>query len=155
QREKRLQGIQQLLTNDKDNVPPQWYVNSQGQTMVVIPGPVEFMMGSPETEEGRLSRDTLHRKRIGRTFAIATQSVTVEQFRRYLKANTEIQKDFDSAGEATEILERCSPEQVCPIILESWYMAARYCNWLSQQEGLAEKEWCYVNGKYGEGMTLA
>ena len=30
--------------------PPQWYVNGQGQTMVVIPGPVEFVMGSPPTE---------------------------------------------------------------------------------------------------------
>ena len=35
---------------------PQWYVNSQGQTMVVIPGPVEFVMGSPATEAGRTRR---------------------------------------------------------------------------------------------------
>src|SRR5439155_8847572 len=28
---------------------PQWYVTNQGQTMVVIPGPVEFLMGSPPT----------------------------------------------------------------------------------------------------------
>ena len=53
QRQKRLQGIQQLLTKDKEKTPPQWYVNGQGQTMVVIPGPVEFVMGSPPTEEGR------------------------------------------------------------------------------------------------------
>ena len=36
--------------------PPQWYVNGQGQTMVVIPGPVEFVMGSPTTEAGREPR---------------------------------------------------------------------------------------------------
>ena len=47
---------QQALAKDKEKTPPQWYVNGQGQTMVVIPGPVEFVMGSPPTEEGRLDR---------------------------------------------------------------------------------------------------
>ena len=53
QREKRLESIQQSVTKDKEKAPPQWYVNGQGQTMVVIPGPVEFVMGSPTTEVGR------------------------------------------------------------------------------------------------------
>ena len=53
----RLEGIQQLLQKDKEKAPPQWYVNGQGQTMVVIPGPVEFMMGSPSTEENRNGRN--------------------------------------------------------------------------------------------------
>ena len=53
QREKRLDGIEQLVTRDGAKTPPQWYVNGQGQTMVVIPGPVEFLMGSPATEAGR------------------------------------------------------------------------------------------------------
>ncbi len=53
QREKRLEGIEQLLAKDKEKTPPQWYVNGQGQTMVVIPGPVEFVMGSPPTEADR------------------------------------------------------------------------------------------------------
>ena len=25
----------------------------------------------------------------------------------------------------------------------NWYMAARYCNWLSQAEGIPPEEWCY------------
>src|SRR2546423_700078 len=33
---------------------PKWYVNGQGQTFVVIPGPVEFVMGSPLTEADRV-----------------------------------------------------------------------------------------------------
>ena len=58
QREKRLDGIKQLLAKDKEKTPPQWYVNGQGQTMVVIPGPVEFVMGSPPTEAGRHDDET-------------------------------------------------------------------------------------------------
>jgi formylglycine-generating enzyme required for sulfatase activity len=40
----------------------------------------------------------------------------------------------------------------------NWYQAAEYCNWLSQQEGLPQSEWCYVpngEGKYEVGMRLA
>src|SRR5262249_48269813 len=46
QREQRLQGIQQLVRKDQGKARPQWYVNGQGQTLVVLPGPVEFLMGS-------------------------------------------------------------------------------------------------------------
>jgi formylglycine-generating enzyme required for sulfatase activity len=38
-----------------------------------------------------------------------------------------------------------------------WYMAASYCNWLSEQEGLPKAQWCYLpngNGAYAEGMTI-
>ena len=52
QREKRLEGIGRLWRRRK-RAPPQWYVNMQGQTFVVIPGPVEFTMGSPLTEKDR------------------------------------------------------------------------------------------------------
>src|SRR5262249_13606406 len=85
QREKRLQNIKHVLAKDKEKAPPQWYVTGQGQTMVVIPGPVEFMMGSPPTEEGRFDDESQHRKRIGRTFALASKPVTVAQFLRFHK----------------------------------------------------------------------
>ena len=80
QREKRLDGIRQLLVKDQEKTPPQWYVNGQSQTMVVIPGPVEFLMGSPSTEAGRFPHEQLHRQRIGRSFAIAAKPVTVKEF---------------------------------------------------------------------------
>ena len=83
QREKRLDGIKQTLAKDKEKTPPQWYVNGQGQTMVVIPGPVEFVMGSPPTEAGRHDDEIQHKTRIGRTFAVAAKPVTVEQFRQF------------------------------------------------------------------------
>jgi hypothetical protein len=83
QREKRLESIRQLLTKDKEK-SPQWYVNGQGQTMVVVPGPVEFVMGSPLTAADRDDDERQHKKRIGRTFAIAATLVTKEQFLRFL-----------------------------------------------------------------------
>jgi formylglycine-generating enzyme required for sulfatase activity len=64
---------------------PQWYVNTQGQTLVVIPGPVEFVMGSPPTEKDREEDEAPHKRRIGRTFAIASKSVTLAEYRSLTK----------------------------------------------------------------------
>ena len=121
-----------------------WYVNGEGQTMVVIPGPVEFMMGSPSTEAGRIPPEPLHRMRIGRTFSIAAKPVTVEQFLRFRKTHT-YERAYAPTGD-------------CPIVDTTWYMAAEYCNWLSKQHGLPENEWCYRPNKdhqFGDGMSLA
>jgi eukaryotic-like serine/threonine-protein kinase len=130
QTEKRLDGIKQLITKEKERTPPQWYVNGQGQTMVVIPGPVEFLMGSPPTEAGRELRENQHKRRIGRTFALAAKSVTLAEYQRF---------DPGYGGET----QQWSPTGDCPVLGISWFQAAAYCNWLSKQEGLPESEWCY------------
>jgi formylglycine-generating enzyme required for sulfatase activity len=142
QREKRLQSIQQAVAKDKEKTPPHWYVNSQGQTMVVIPGPVEFRMGSPSTEEGRVPNELPHKGRIGRTYALAAKPVTVEEFRRFLEER-KLEAWFEARGQAAPLMKRYSPDEDGPIILVDWYTAAAYCNWLSEQEGLPPEQWCY------------
>jgi formylglycine-generating enzyme required for sulfatase activity len=140
QREKRLQGIRQLLTSDGERVQPQWYVNGQGQTMVVIPGPVEFMMGSPTTETGRYPEELLHRRRIGQTFALAAKPVTVAQFLRF-------QRDHHYRNQS-------APTQDCPVIWVDWYSAAAYCNWLSEQDGIPKEQWCYETNQQSDVTKL-
>jgi serine/threonine protein kinase/formylglycine-generating enzyme required for sulfatase activity len=128
----RLSDIRRLLAaKDKRITAPQWYINGQGQTMVVIPGPVEFVMGSPLTEANRFEDEILHKTRIGRTYAVAANAVTVEQYRRF-------RPRFGKG-----VIERSTPSADCPMSLTSWFDAAAYCNWLSKQEGLPESEWCY------------
>ena len=39
----------------------------------------------------------------------------------------------------------------------TWYHAAAYCNWLSEQEGLPKDQWCYLPNeqkKYDKGMKV-
>jgi formylglycine-generating enzyme required for sulfatase activity len=125
-----------------------WYVNGQQQTMVIIPGPVEFWMGSPRTEaerrggpEGR--GETRHFRRIGRSFALAAHEVTVEQFRKF-RPNYFYYKPY-------------SPTPDHPINTVSWFEAAEYCNWLSQEEGIPEEQWCYERDsktQSDEGMRV-
>ncbi len=128
--EKRLEGIQQLLMHAKARVPSQWYVNGQGQTMVVIAGPVVFVMGSPATEAHRQAEETQHKVRIDRTFAIAGKPVTVEQYRK-----------FDPGYESKSLEFRARTD--FPAVRIDWYMAAEYCNWLSVQERIPAEQQCY------------
>ena len=68
--------------------------------MVVIPGPVEFIMGTPPAELNRKEDETQHKRRIGRTFAIAAKSVTLEQYRRFNPA-------FEVATTYSQICRNC------------------------------------------------
>lgn len=132
EREKRIGAIKKTVAKEK--TPPQWYVNGQGQTMVVIPGPVEFMMGSPPSEGGRIAFETQHKKRISRTFAIAAKPVTMEQFL----------KTRGNFGEGEAFVRQFAPTDDCPVLAITWHEAAEYCNWLSKKEGIDDpEEWCY------------
>jgi formylglycine-generating enzyme required for sulfatase activity/tRNA A-37 threonylcarbamoyl transferase component Bud32 len=135
QRRERLDRFKELPTRDKEKPSPHWYVNGQGQTMVVIPGPVTFVMGSPATEQGRTfsALEVRHKKRIGRTFALAATPVTKEQYRRA----------FPKFSEIFQHNMKHYPDPTCPIGGIHWYEAAAYCNWLSEQEGIAKDQWCY------------
>src|SRR5262249_54389079 len=78
-----LKKIDEFLATAKMTAKRRWFVNGQGQTLAVVPGPVEFDRGSPEAEPDRHAGETLHRVRIPRSFAIATKHVTLEQFLRF------------------------------------------------------------------------
>jgi formylglycine-generating enzyme required for sulfatase activity len=130
-----LKHIDKELATGKVAGKRQWYINGQGQTMMVIVNAGEFWMG-----EG-VER---HRQRIGRSFAVASKEVTVEQFLRFQKDH-----QFDKAT---------APKIDCPINYVTWYHAAAYCNWLSEQEGIPKDQWCYEptkDGNYAEGMRMA
>jgi formylglycine-generating enzyme required for sulfatase activity len=110
----------------------QWYVNGQGQTMVLVP-PGEF-----ETEGTKRVK-----VRVARRFALAAREVTVAEYLRFRKGHPYF-KEF-------------APTEDCPVHGVSWYDAAAYCNWLSKEEGIAEEQWCYVpndRGEYAEGMRV-
>ncbi len=121
-----------------------WFVNGEGQTYAVVRGPVEFTLGSPESEPGRIAvNEPAHQKRIGRSFAIGTKEVTVAEFLRFRPEHSWV--------------EQYSPDQDSPAVEMTWYAAAEYCNWLSAREGIPREQWCYESNKdgaYDEGMRM-
>ncbi len=136
------------LSQLKDPGRRRWFVNSRRQTFVKIEGPVEFRMGSPENEPDRFYSETLDRRVISHRFAIATKEVTVEQYQEFVKTNPGV----DHARN-----DQHSPDPKGPMNQVSWYHAAAYCNWLSEEEGLPKDEWCYLPNeqmKYDRGMKI-
>lgn len=105
-----MQAIDKELATGKVEGHRQWYLNRQGQTMVVILKPGEFAMG--ELTERQQSR-------IDWNFAMASKEVTVDQFLRF-RQDHNVDKDFSPSGD-------------CPVNSPSWDHSAAYCNWLSEQ----------------------
>jgi formylglycine-generating enzyme required for sulfatase activity len=108
-----------------------WYVNEVGQTMIVISAPGRFEMGSPNSEQNRTPDETLHTEEITRSFAIASNEVTKDQYLQFFP-------DFDIHE------KHLYPESDCPIGGVTLGEAAAYCNQLSRQEGIPEDQLCYV-----------
>jgi len=126
----------------------QWYVTSTGHTMVVIPGPTQFMMGTSPGAGWYQEDEARHPQAIPRSFSIASHETTVEQFARFLQETPELRRR--TVG--TPGLSVGAPHPT------TWYEAAAYCNWLSQQEQIPSSQWCYVpnaSGNYAEGMRIA
>ncbi len=102
-----------------------WFVNKQRQTFSVIDGPASLRRGARSGQPGP------HR------FALAATETTVEQFRPFRPEH-----NFDPQAMITANL---------PVNLISWHLAAAYCNWLTNQEKLGDKELCFrvVNKELG------
>jgi serine/threonine protein kinase/formylglycine-generating enzyme required for sulfatase activity len=126
-----LGPLERKLISKEPRGDRRWYINSQGHTMALIKGGVKFLMGSPEDEPGNHPGEQQHLEKVAASFAIATKEVTVEQFLRCPKQDHRAGKqDLNRAP-------------TCPIDRVTFAHAARYCLWLSRQEGLREDQLCY------------
>ena len=83
----------------------------------VAPG--EFRMGSPDDEEGRSNNETRHGVRLTRTIAVGATEVTQDLYEAVMEENP----------------SRFKGDQH-PVEQVSWYDAIRFCNRLSELEGL-------------------
>ena len=121
------QPIPKIDMPSDENTQCNWMTGPNAHEFAIIKGPRTFLMGSvPQTLSRNNYRETLHTRRIARSFALATKEVTIAQYRQF-------EPEFDYA----ENLGR-TPD--CPINSISWYRAARYCRWLSEQEGIPEDQ---------------
>ena len=126
----------------------QWYVTRTGHTMVVIPGPTQFMMGTAPSADWFKEDELWHAQSIPRSFSIASRETTVGQYSQFLHENPRQRSQADGLSGLTV----AAPHPA------TWYEAAAYCNWLSNKEGISEEHWCYIPnaaGSYAAGMTIS
>ena len=97
----------------------------QGQELVLLsPGPVR--MGASRREPGRRANEVLRTAKLTRLFYLGRREVTNAEFRAFAAQHASgSYQSFDLDGR----------EQ--PVVNVGWQDAARYCNWLSAQDGLA------------------
>jgi formylglycine-generating enzyme required for sulfatase activity len=125
-----------------------WYVtktgssgsSDRGLSFAIVDAREPFVMGSPLSEADRF--ESRHRRRVGRVVAIGMHEVTVAQFLEF-RPQHNVDKVY-------------SPTADSPVNSVTWYDAAAYCNWLSEQENIAASDWCYEPGDagYTEGMRI-
>ncbi len=160
----RQLGAEVQLTEAHRNLPRgvfaigdrHWYVTKTGDdstrlngiSLAILDATKEFRMGSPLNEKGRFmgvelrpNMELRHLRKIDRVFAIGMHEITLSQFRRFRE-----QHPFN---------KQLSNSEDSPANHVSWYDAAEFCNWLSDQEGIPREEWCYIPDQvFGNGMEL-
>jgi formylglycine-generating enzyme required for sulfatase activity len=114
-----------------------------GDRLVIVRPSNPTWMGSHSGEPGRdHSKERWVAISLQNDFAIATREVTVDQYQRF-NPNHNYPKNYANTTD-------------CPVINVSLIDAARYCRWLSEQDGISESEMCYPPlDEIKSGMLLA
>ncbi len=94
------------------------------QTLKLI-YPGIFVMGASRREAGRQANEVIRNITLSRPFYLALTEVTNAQFAAFAPEHSSGIIEGRTLG---------NPNQ--PVVQVTWEQAARYCNWLSEQEGL-------------------
>ncbi len=101
-------------------------------------GPASVRMGAARREPGRRANEQERTVQLSRPFQLAIAPVTNGEFRR-----------FKPSHRSGSVGSRTLDGEKQPVVNVSWEDAARYCNWLSREQGLPE-----FYKKQGETMVV-
>ena len=121
--EVRLEKIQSAET--KESAKEKKTAAGQVLRLISIHKPTQFKLGASRREAGRRSNETQYTVELSRSFLLSEKEVTNKEFRKFNARHDSGNRKGVSLNE---------PDQ--PAVSVSWDDAARYMNWLSQQEGL-------------------
>ena len=112
------------ITSTANVSKPSTINTSEGQELKLIFGG-KFSMGAARREQGRRSNETLHAVELVKPFYISVHEITNQQFLNFSAShNSGSYKGHDLTSAKL------------PVVNITWEDAARYCNWLSEKEGL-------------------
>jgi formylglycine-generating enzyme required for sulfatase activity len=100
---------------------PKEITNSIGMKLVLIPKGT-FMMGSPESEEGRKENETQHEVTIGKVYYLGVYEVTQAQYEKVMGKNPSYSQGAVVGNENADL----------PVEMVSWDDAVEFCKKLSE-----------------------
>ena len=113
------------VTQVKAESTPETSTTGAGQlTRLVRPGSA-FRMGASRREAGRRANESRRLVQLTRPFYLSEKEVTNAQYRLFRASHSSGAADGAGLDAADQ-----------PVVKVSWDDAARYCNWLSQKDGL-------------------
>ena len=129
--EKKIEVSLKTNAQAKLDESPLKYKNKAGIEMnLFMTG--ELQLGSSKREEGRHSNEVIRNVKLTKPFYISSTLITEDQYNKFLR--------------------KTSLSSNKPITSISWYEAAKFCNWLSDQEGF-DKVYNFTNNNY-TGLNL-
>jgi len=96
-----------------------------GQRLRLIKPTDSFRMGASRREAGRRANESVRLVQLARAFYLSEKEVTNSEYRRF--------KSSHDSGSAEGL---SLDADTLPVVNISWDDAARYCNWLSNKDGL-------------------
>ena len=142
-------------------------ITTASNQKLVLLSPTMIELGASRREAGRRANEVLRKAPLTREFYLATKEVTNAEFRAFAPGHS-------SGTHAGHSLDG----DTHPVVGVSWNEAARYCNWLSEQDGFepvyavhggrvessdfsrsgyrlpTEAEWAWAARYNGEGAPL-
>ncbi|MEM9940626.1 MAG: SUMF1/EgtB/PvdO family nonheme iron enzyme, partial [Planctomycetota bacterium] len=127
-----------------------WSVTPMGLTMVKIDGPFDIKMGSDlAADPERFWNEAPVIRHCGRSLVVTSKEITVDLFEQFMAENPGVRLT------RTRLPVESSDSAQMDV---TWYMAARFCNWLSEKEGIPSDQWIYQpnpkSGKFEHGMRV-
>lgn len=113
--------------------------NSLGQVFKLL-RPYDFTMGASRREPGRRANEHLRPVTMNRAFYLSSSEVTNAEYRKFVAGHSSGRVDSNSLNGENN-----------PVVAVTWLQAVKYCNWLSNKEGLKA---VYVLDKQGVQADL-
>lgn len=122
-----LKTALQQEAQKKLSATPPVITTMAGQQLQLLKPEQSFTMGASRREAGRRANESQRLVKLQRPFYFARNEITNEEFRRFRPSHDSGRVDGAALNGDT-----------LPVVNISWDDAARYCNWLSDKQGLAK-----------------
>jgi formylglycine-generating enzyme required for sulfatase activity len=116
-------ALKSLEQQRLESIKPEIVTVTEQRLKLLYPG--NFVMGASRREAGRQANEVIRNVALTKPFYLSLTEVTNEQFAA-----------FDAAHSSGIVEGRTLSNGNQPVVQVSWEQAVRFCNWLSEQEGL-------------------